>query len=192
MQVQRTRRSDRRRRQVPMTGDALFALGDVGRTELVRGEVRRMSPTGYLHGFVECNLGAALRTFVREKGLGRVLTGEVGIFTRRNPDTVRGVDVAYLSHERLSQLSSSSYLDVAPELVVEVLSPDDRWSDVTEKLSEYFSIGVDRVWVADPRKRQVHVYRSPTSVEVVGEDDLLPGGDILPGLDLKVAEIFSE
>ena len=175
-----------------MTAEALFALGDIGRAELVRGEVRQMSPTGYEHGFVECNIGAALRAFVRERKLGRVFTGEVGIFIQRDPDTVRGADVAYLSQERLSRLRSKSYLDVAPELVVEVLSPDDRWSDVTDKLSEYFGIGVEIVWVADPKKRRVHVYRSLTSVEIVGEEDLLSGGDVLSGFSLPVAEVFAE
>ncbi len=151
-----------------------------------------MSPTSHLHGFVECNIGAALRDFVRPRKLGRVLTGEVGIFTRRDPDTVRGADVAYLSGERLALVRSSSFLDVTPEIVVEVLSPDDRWSGVTEKLAEYFAIGVGMVWVADPRKQRMHVYRSLTSIEIFDNQSELSGEGVLPGFRLPVSEIFTE
>ena len=73
--------------------------------------------------------------FAYHQKLGHVLVGEVGIYTNRNPDTVRGADVAYISKDRLAQTQSQSYLDVAPELIVEVLSPGDSWSEVIEKVS---------------------------------------------------------
>jgi len=173
-----------------MTGEDLFALGDLGRTELVKGELVRMAPTGHLHGYIEFRFGKVLGIFVDGHQLGRVLGGEVGIYTHRNPDTVRGADVVFISNERLAQVQSHSYLDVAPELIVEIMSPDDRWSDVNDKLTEYFDVGVQIVWVADPHRRQVHVYRSLTEIKILTVDDTLSGGDVLPGFSVSVAELF--
>ena len=173
-----------------MTGEELSASGDIGRAELIQGNLVRMSPTGYLHGYVEVNFAAELRSFVREHGLGQVLGGEVGIYTSRNPDTVRGADVVFISNQRLAQVKTRSYLDVAPELIVEVLAPDDRWSAVMDKLEEYFAIGVKAVWVADPGKMQMHVYRSLTAVQRLGVDDVLQEGEILPGFSVPVRNFF--
>jgi Uma2 family endonuclease len=173
-----------------MTGEELFALGDIGRAELVKGELVRMAPTGHAHGYIEFNFGGILYAFVRGQKLGRVLGGEVGIYTQRDPDTVRGADVAFISNERLAQVQSQSYLDVAPELIIEIMSPEDRWSDVMEKLEEYFAIGVQVIWVADPRRQQVYVYRSLTQVERLTVEDVLSGGDLLPGFQVSVAELF--
>lgn len=173
-----------------LTGEDLFALGDIGRTELVKGEIIRMAPTGYLHGRIELKFGKILDSFVEQHNLGQVFVGEVGIYTHRNPDTVCGADVAYVSHERLSQAQSQSYLDVAPELIVEILSPDDRWSDVTDKLDEYFGIGVQQVWVANPKRQEVFVYCSPTDVKRFAANEKLSGGEVLPGFEVVVAELF--
>jgi len=173
-----------------MTGKEMFTLGDIGRAELVRGELVRMSPTGHLHGYVEFNFGRILGNFVHQRKLGRLLGGEVGIYTGRDPDTVRGADVAFISYERLAQVQSSSYLDIAPELVVEIMSPDDSWSNVMKKLAEYFAIGVQLVWVADPRQQQILVYHSLTRVERLDADDTLLGGDVLPVFQAPVVELF--
>jgi Uma2 family endonuclease len=173
-----------------LTGEALFERGDNGRAELVEGKLIRMSPTGYSHGWIENNFGGVLRNFVEQHNLGRVLTGEVGIYTRRDPDSVRGADVVYISNERFSQVQSKSYLDVAPELIVEVLSPDDRWTDVMEKLAEYFAIGVQVVWIADPKHQQIFVYHSLTENELFTADDELSGEPALPGFKAPVSAFF--
>lgn len=174
-----------------MTGPELYEMGDIGPAELVKGEIVELMPTGHPHGYIEAIIAALLVMFVRKQKSGRVLTGEVGVYTERNPDTVRGMDVAFISNERLSQVKSKSYLDVAPELVVEVMSPDDRWSSVQEKLAEYFAIGVKLIWVIDPRLEQVHVYRSLTEVERLTSDDNLTGGEVLPSFEVTVAELFA-
>jgi len=176
----------------PMTGEALYALGDAQRAELVEGEMRIMTPTGFLHGDVELNIGSLLKKFVSQNRLGRVMTGEVGIYTRRNPDTVRGADVLYISHARLSQVRSDSYLDVAPELVVEVLSPHDRWLDVERKLEEYFAIGVDAVWIADPASKTLRTYGSLTQFQILQQGDWVRDQAILPGFECAVAAFFTD
>jgi Uma2 family endonuclease len=175
----------------PISGDELFAMGGLGRAELVKGEIIHMSPTGHPHAFVEIRVGKVLGNFVDEHKLGRVLGGEMGVYTSRNPDTVRGVDVAFISNERLTQVQSSSYLDVAPELIVEIVSLGDTWTEITEKLEEYFAIGVKLIWVADPNRQRVHVYRSLTEVEILTVEDELTGGDVLPGFQVPVTELFA-
>lgn len=177
--------------QTLLTGEDLFKMGEIEWVELVRGEIVHMSPTGYVHGRVENNIAFALETFARRHKLGQIMTGEVGIYTARQPDTTRAADIAYISNERMRQVKSSSYLDVAPELIVEVTSPDDRWSDVMEKLGEYFAIGVQAVWVADPQTHSVYVYRSLTDVQRFSLDDDLPGGEVLPGFSIPVKELFA-
>lgn len=149
-----------------------------------------MSPTGYEHGNIEAKLAAKLYSFVSTHKLGRVQSGEVGIFTHRNPDTVRGVDLLFITNERYAKRKSPSYLDIAPDLVVEIMSPDDRWMEVTEKLREYFAIGVRLVWIIAPKTRSVYAYRTVTDVREFTEKDDLPGDEILPGFSIKVEELF--
>lgn len=178
--------------KTPVTGEELLAMGDIGRSELIEGEIIQMAPTGEMHGIVEINLGSELRVFVRRHKLGRVSGGEVGVYIRRMPDTVRGADILFISRERLAQRGKSGFLDVAPDLVVEIMSPDDRWSEVMKKLGEYFSIGVRLVWVVEPETQTVYAYRSLTDVRCFTRDEILVGDDILPEFALPVAEIFAD
>jgi Uma2 family endonuclease len=174
-----------------ITGEELFRMNDLGRTELVKGEIVHLMPHKYTHGLIEATIGAILHIFVGNHKLGWVLAGEVGVYTARDPDTVRGMDVAFISNERLAQVQSSSYLDVAPELIVEVVSPGDSWSEITQKLEEYFAIGVKLVWVADPDRQRMHVYRSLTEVDILTVSDDLTGGEVLPGFQVSLAELFA-
>jgi Uma2 family endonuclease len=177
-------------REPLMTAEELLQRPDLEPCELVAGRLVQMPPTGFEHGDVECGLGADLRAWAKASGRGKVAGGEVGIFIRRNPDTVRAADVLFISHERLARRGPSPYLDVPPELVVEILSPDDRWSEVMEKLEDYFSAGVDRVWVVDFRRRKIFAYRSLSDVETLGREDLLADEEILPGFSLRIADIL--
>ncbi len=177
-------------KKTPITGEELAALGDIGRTELIKGEIIYLMPTGHPHGFYEGNITGFLFAFVKKHKLGRVLPGEVGIYTQRRPDTVRGADVAFISHERFAQVQSKSFLDVCPELIVEVMSPDDTWSEVNDKLAEYFAVAAKLIWIVDPRKQRIHLYRSLTDLEVLSVQDTLTGGEVLPGFQVAVAELF--
>ncbi len=176
-----------------ITAEELYTLSSrIGRAELVEGRVKRIMPTGYPHGFIEALIAALLFAFVRQQRLGYVLTGEAGVFMRRNPDTVRGVDVAFISNARYAQVQSHSYLDVCPELIVEIMSPDDTWSEVHTKLAECFAIHAVLVWVVDPRLAQIHVYRSLDDITRLTKEDTLTGEDVLPGFSVVVSEIFAD
>lgn len=175
-----------------VTGEALAEMGNIGRSELVEGKIIMRSPTSWRHGNYESRFDRILGGFVEEHQLGKVLVGEVGLYTRRDPDTIRGADVLFISTDRLAQVKSASFLDVAPELIVEVMSPDDRWSEVKQKLKEYFSIGVILVWVADPSDKTVSVYRSLTDVRLLTESDTLDGEEILPDFKVSVASLFAD
>jgi Uma2 family endonuclease len=150
-----------------------------------------MSPTKPKHGRIEIRFGRILDTFVTEHGLGEIQGGEVGIYTRRDPDTVRGADILFISHERLARATPGDFLDVAPELVVEILSPSDRWSEVKKKLREYLEAGVAVVLVVDPEEHSVSVYRSLTDIHELTADDVLTVEDVLPGFSVPVAHLFA-
>ena len=176
-----------------LTGEKALALGDIGPYELIEGRIVYMSPTGVRHGDYEGNFYEHLKAFVRQHKLGKVVVGEVGVYIRRNPDTVRGVDVAFISTERYAQRQQTSgFLDVAPELIVEILSPDDRWNEVKQKLKEYFSIGVKVVWVADPADKTVTAYHSLTDMREFTLADALTDDDVLAGFSVSVAELFED
>lgn len=171
-----------------LTGADLLEMGDIGPSELVEGEITPMSPTQNLHGWLVMELARRLGNFNAERRLGWVLGAESGLFTRRNPDTVRGMDIAFISRRRLPALAPG-FLTVAPELVVEIVSPSDRWDGVRQKIVEYFNAGVDRVWIVEPGQRKVLVFRAPAEL---GEDDTLHGEGVLAGFELPLSELFGE
>jgi Uma2 family endonuclease len=128
--------------------------------------------------------------FVQQHSLGWVMTGAVGVYTRRNPDRVRGADAVFLSKERWPDGPPDGFLEGVPELVVEIMSPNDRWQDVRQKLAEYCALGVQWVWIVEPENRTVLVIRSATDMQQYGMDDTLVGEDILEGFTLPVASLF--
>ncbi|VAW41745.1 hypothetical protein MNBD_CHLOROFLEXI01-2033 [hydrothermal vent metagenome] len=177
-------------KQKLITGDELLEMGDIGRCELVTGEIIKMSPTNVEHSYLENEIGALLREFIASRDLGWVFVGEVGIFTRHDPDTVRGADVAFISKERIPKRPRQGFLDIAPELIVEIVSPTDRWTNLQDKIEEYFAIGVQWIWVVEPKRQVIRVYHSPTRAEVIG--DLLQGEGVLEGFELSITTLFAE
>jgi Uma2 family endonuclease len=174
------------------TGEELAAMREVGPCELVNGRVVPMTPTGDEHGAIEANIAAELRAYVRDRNLGKVRSGEVGIYVRRNPDTVRAADVLYISQERYARKMAGDFLDIAPDLIVEILSPNDSWTEVTQKLREYFAIDVRMVWVVDPVAHTIYAYRSLTDIREFPANDVLSGDDILPGFSVPVERLFEQ
>lgn len=163
---------------------------DGSRQELVRGEVLTMPPPGFLHGLVQLNVAAILRAYVREHRLGRV-TVEAGTVTQRQPDTVRAPDVAFWSFTTLPpEQTPDPYPDCPPDLVVEVRSPGDDLETLIEKAREYLAAGVRLVWVVDPARQAVTVFRPPDLSQMLTNADVISADPIMPGFSCAVAEFF--
>jgi Uma2 family endonuclease len=174
-----------------ITGEELDQLTNIGPCELIDGRIVPMSPTSVAHAIIEIRIASALENFVRAHKLGKVLVGEAGLYTRRNPDRVRAADALFISTARYDERKRLQwYLDVAPELIVEILSPDDTMMEMMQKPDEYFSIGVELVWVLHPEAQSVFAYRSLTDVREFKQNDLLPGDSLLPGFTTSVKDLF--
>jgi Uma2 family endonuclease len=174
-----------------ITGEE-FALMDVPEYyELVRGRIVPMPPPNHGHGKVEFNIAGPVFVFLQSNPLGHMAIGDSGVYTERDPDTVRGTDLNFTSNERLAKRDpSKAYLDVAPDWITEILSPSNTKTQVDDKLEEYFAIKVRTVWLVDPEERCVHVYRSLTDVKILHEADTITGEDVLPGFEIQVARFF--
>jgi Uma2 family endonuclease len=132
-----------------------------------------------------------LSAYVEGHPIGEVLTGEVGIYIRHDPDTIRAADIAFISQERLARCKEEGYLDVAPEIVVEVLSPNDRRGELADKIEDYFSAGVDRVWVLESKQRRILVHGARGDVQQFQVGDVLTDEARLPGFRLTIADLFA-
>jgi Uma2 family endonuclease len=159
--------------------------------DLVRGEIVEMPYSGMQHGVVCSNVCDPVKAWVRSTRSGIVATNNTGIITERSPDTVRCPDVLYLSRERLpAGVVSSGVLEIAPDLVIDVLSPNDVWKGVLERITEYFAAGVREVWVIDPEETAVHVFRPDVMPRKLSNVDVLESPDVLPGFSCQVAQFF--
>ncbi|MEX2154938.1 MAG: Uma2 family endonuclease [Gemmatimonadaceae bacterium] len=173
-----------------MTADELLSLNlQDKRTELVRGQLIVREPAGFRHGVVAMELAARLATFVKTYGLGVVVAAETGFKLSSNPDTVRAPDVGFISAARVPSPMPRGYANIAPDLAVEVLSPDDRAGEVLAKVSDWLSAGSRLVWVIDPDRRMARVYRADGSESLVVADATLDGEDVLPGFTCRVEDL---
>jgi Uma2 family endonuclease len=175
-----------------MTAEELLELPDDGqRYELIAGALLAMPPTGEEHGGIGTTVIISLGTYVRANHLGIVLNGETGYLLSSNPDTVRAADVSFVRQERVATEGwLRGYRRGAPDLVVEIISPSDRYADVEEKVVEWFDGGAQMVVVINPRRRSVTIYRSPIEARVLTIGDVLDGQNVVPGWRMPVAEIF--
>ena len=174
------------------TAEDLLCLSATGkRLELVKGKVYEMAPAGGRHGYAAMNTGIILGGHVRVNGLGRVFAAETGFILRRDPDTVRAPDVAFVAQSRLTvEEIPDGYIDLIPDLVVEVVSPNDRRREVREKVEEWLNAGVRLVWVLYPATRSAMVYRSLNDVTHLTADDFLDGEDVVPGFACRLGKLF--
>jgi Uma2 family endonuclease len=174
------------------TANELFEMPDDGfRYELVKGELRKMSPSGFEHGAIIVNATVLLGQYVKANKLGVCVGAETGFKIGSDPDTVRAPDVAFVRSERIPERGvPKKFWQGAPDLAVEVLSPGDTYSEVEEKVEQWLDAGARTVWVIDPRRRSVSIFRPMTDVTRLSESDELDGGDVVPGFRCKVSEIF--
>lgn len=178
--------------QTLLTADELFSLpADGNRRELVKGELRTMAPAGAEHGFVAGEVFGFVREHVRRHRVGYTFAAETGFTIGRDPDTVRAPDVAFVAAGRFAgNVLPARFADLAPDLVVEVVSPSDTAREIQEKVEDWLRAGVRMVWVVYPSTRSVTVYRSLTEVRVLTEAETLEGEDVLPGFTCPVRDLF--
>jgi Uma2 family endonuclease len=159
--------------------------------ELYRGEVQEVSRPGERHGVICANVVTVLNLYKRETKKGYVLCNDPGVILERDPDTVRGPDVAYFSKRKKYEDMNPKFIEDPPALVVEVLSPNDRIGKVTRRVAEFLHAGVRLVWLLDPEARDVTVYPAGKPSYVVEPTGEITGEDVLEGFHCPVAEFFA-
>jgi Uma2 family endonuclease len=176
----------------PMTAEDLERLYIPGKkVELVRGVPVVQELPSTLHGFVAGVLFQRLALFVGEQALGLVFLQDTGFKIASNPDTVRGPDVAFVSRERMPELPRRGYVPIAPDLVAEVVSPNDTLGEVLSKAGEWLRAGCRLVWVIDPDHRRARIYRADGSESLLGPQDLLEGEEVVPGFSCPLQELLN-
>lgn len=175
-----------------MTADELFMMPDDGfRYDLVKGELRKMSPAGSEHGAIIARLTGRIMTHVEEHELGEVFGAETGFKLASNPDTVLGPDLAFVSKDRIPATGIPvTYWPGAPDLAVEVISPGNTRREMEEKVKEYLTAGVRLIWLLNPKQRTVMIYRADKETEILTEDGILDGLDVVQGFQCRVAKLF--
>jgi Uma2 family endonuclease len=179
------------------TAEALMTAEEFGQRpdpgypeELVQGRIVAMPPPDRRHGIICNKAGRILGDFAEEHDLGHMMNGS-GVITKRDPDTVRGADVAYYSYARLPKGPlPAGYGPEVPELVIEVRSSNDSWRDTQIKIGEYLKAGVLKVIVLDPRSRKAHVYSVDDEPAVLGPEDELTIPDLLGDFRVAVHRFF--
>ena len=159
--------------------------------ELVRGQLFVREPPGTRHGAIAANLGWLLSDFARRHGLGVVFAQDTGFKITSDPDTVRAPDVAFVGRERADRIPARGYAELAPDLLAEILSPDDAPAEVLAKVADWLAAGTKLVWVVDPERSEVRVYRGDGSLSVLRENDSLDGEEVLPGFTCSLQDVFS-
>lgn len=160
--------------------------------ELVEGEIVLMSKPSGLHGQITMLLGAKLFNYAAENGLGIVTAAETGFILERNPDgrdTVRGLDIAFLGSASVPAVLPDQLVDIAPDLAVEIVSRSNKVVDMHRKIRQLLAAGTALVWIVHPETRTVEVH-TRIGAATLENDDTLNGGDVLPGFEIPVREIF--
>lgn len=159
--------------------------------ELVKGVVKETVSANGEHSEIAAAVALAFGSHVRPRRLGRVSTSDGGVLLERNPDTVREPDVAYFSAETLPlDVKVRGYYEVVPDLVVEIVSPNDRPQEIADKVAMWLSHGVRLVWAVYPTARTVAAHPQDGPAIIYTEDDELDGGAVLPEFTCRVRDIL--
>lgn len=174
-----------------MTAEELLRLprGEGKRYELIRGVLVEKMPTGDMHGDSTVLTAYFLTQYTFESGNGVTRTGEPGFRLETDPDTVRAPDVAWIASGRIAE-GTQGYPQLAPDLAVEVKSPSNSNAEMGEKASMWLAYGSQQVWILNPENTTVIVRRPNVEPVTLGEDDVLDGGELLPGFSTPVWRLF--
>ena len=177
-----------------MTAEELFMMPDDDfRYDLIRGELRKMSPAGSRHGAMAARLTGALVQHVEANNLGEVFGAETGFKLASNPDTVLGPDLSFVVIDRIpAEGIPIAYWPGAPDLAVEVVSPGNTRKEIEEKVNEYLAGGARLVWVINPKQRTVVVHRPSSVPRKLTENDMLDGEEVVPGFQYAILRLFTE
>lgn len=175
-----------------LTAEDLLRKSDDGyRYELVKGIIRRMPPAGFEYGVRAAKIGRYLDVYITKHQLGYVCGAETGFKISQNPDTVLAPDAAFVNQTSIDEHGiPKGYWIGAPDLAVEIISPNDTYTGVAEKADEWLKAGCKMVWVINPRQETVEVYRSTKDKTVLRGDDILEGGETIKGFKCRVEELF--
>ena len=173
-----------------MTAEDLAEMPDDGfRYELIRGELKRMAPAGRFHGRSAAKLCWSLMGHVEALGLGEVYAAETGF--RLAADHVLAPDASFISNEKVALIGDADgYLPCAPDLAIEVISPNDRYAEVERKTADWLDAGTRAVVVVDRRRRTISVHRSQTDVAIFTETDTTEIDDVIPGWRMPVRDVY--
>ena|SRR5579875_299111 len=177
-----------------MTAEELWELPECPgiRYELAEGVLVEMPGAGGVHAEIAFRIALLLHAFVVSRSLGRVFPDALAYILRRDPDVVRIPDVSFIAQLRIPETGMpEGFVPFAPDLAVEIVSPNDRASAVHDKVHEYLESGTRLVWVVWPHRRSVTVYLPEAAAREIESDGELEGGDVLPGFRVKVAELFA-
>src|SRR5438270_7440243 len=175
-----------------LTAEEFFLVSepqDGSRQELVRGEIVTMPPPGGMHGVTCSKVDRKIGVFIDAGPGGTLACNDTGFITERDPDSVRGPDISYWSKERLLEVPVG-YIEISPDMLVEVLSPSNTSKQIRVKLKEYFAKGVRLVWVIAPEDRTLTIYRTPDEGRVLHETATVTGEDVLPGFTCRVSDLL--
>ena len=175
-----------------MTAEELLNMPDDGfRYELIRGKLRKRSLAGQTHGRYTSNISLSLGGHAKANRLGKSYIADTGYILTTDPDHVLAPDFAFISNERLNEIGESDgFAQGAPDVAVEVISPNDRYTEVEEKVEDWLNAGCRAVIIVNPRRQTVNLHRSPTNVTTLTESDTLEISDIIPGWRMPVEDIF--
>lgn len=162
-----------------------------GRCELIDGILLEKT-MGWHESFLGFEIAAILRAFVQERNLGIVLGDQAMV--RLWPGRIRLPDGCFLSWQRMGTFPDTTdpAINMGPDLAIEVISPSNTRQEMQEKLQDYFVSGVLEVWYVYPARREVHVYSGVETFVVLGNDDTLSGGQVLPGFSIVVSQFFAQ
>jgi len=180
----------------PSEGILLIHFGpDEVLYEVVDNQIRELPPMGIRENLLAATLMRILSAFAWDHKLGHIVAETLFLLAAPPRDLQRRPDLAFVSFDRWPRkrrVESAAAWEVVPNLAIEVVSPSNGANEIVEKIEDYFSAGVERVWVVYPTVEKVYVYDAPASVQILTRTQTLEGGPMLPGFLLPLAEIYQE